>query len=100
MEHGTRVQVGRGGFESRRREPESPLFESTKRGTCRVTEPKRGGLLRPLELGGRPDLLPLLFAGVGVCRVPKPPVSELLHALIHRSAWNGSSRKSVCTILH
>jgi hypothetical protein len=42
--------------------------------------------------------VPLLFAGVGVCGVPKPPVSDLLHALMHRSAWKvgvlGSSLSS------
>jgi hypothetical protein len=37
MEHGTRGQVGRGGFGCRRRESESSFFESTKWGNRRVT---------------------------------------------------------------
>ena len=37
MEHGTRGQVGPGGFARCRREPESPFFESTKRGNSGVT---------------------------------------------------------------
>src|SRR5215212_2795548 len=36
---------------------------------------------RRLESGSRPDLLPLLFAGVGVSGVPKHPAPALLHAL-------------------
>ena len=45
MEHGPRGQLGRGGSGRRRREPEGSLFESTKRGNRRVTEPNRGGVL-------------------------------------------------------
>ncbi len=35
--HGTRGRVGRGGFGSCRREPESSFFERTEWGNCRVT---------------------------------------------------------------
>jgi hypothetical protein len=41
---------------------------------------------RRLELGCRPDLLPLLLSGVGVSGVPKHPAPALLHALIQLSA--------------
>jgi transposase len=41
--------------------------------------------------------VPLLFAGVGVSGVPKPPVSGLLHAPIHLSAWKVYSPKFALT---
>src|SRR5215212_3145221 len=67
--------------------PKRALRPTLRKHRARQPQSNRTKTGRRLELGGRPDLVPLLFAGVGVSGVPKPPVSGLLHAPIHLSAW-------------
>src|SRR5215207_3875617 len=61
--------------------PKRALRPTLRKHRARQPQSNRTKTGRRLESGVRPDLVPLLFAGVGVSGVPKPPVSGLLLAL-------------------
>src|SRR5215211_3302952 len=76
--------------------PKRALRPTLRKHRARQPQSNRTKTGRRLESGGRPDLVPLLFVGVGVFWCSEAPRLGPSSRPIHRSAWNRNSAKFAC----